>query len=181
MMGTKSLVLATITEGDLQRPDFFRMIGCQVNLGHPKRKESTLDYAVILDMPKERSSFGVLTRLQEAEVGLISSHPIPGAILLQPLAHAKKTPLQPMAVLVQAEDSIDRIALLNPDIVIFQVKDPEQVIHYRSNFLTVLQICIDVPEDLQAYIPFIPQFDGIWVDAPFGLEPRRHMARGLKI
>lgn len=81
-------VLVTVDEGDLQRPDFYRMIGCEMVLGRPKLKATTADNIVLLDMPKERTSFDVLNRLKELGVGIISPHPIVGATQLMTLSQA---------------------------------------------------------------------------------------------
>jgi (E)-4-hydroxy-3-methylbut-2-enyl-diphosphate synthase len=81
-------VLVTVDEGDLQRPDFFRMIGCEVVLGRPKLKATSADQIVLLDLPKDRTSFDVLNRLQEIGIGIISLHLIGGATRLMTLPQA---------------------------------------------------------------------------------------------
>lgn len=81
-------VIVTVDEGDLQRPDFFRMIGCEMVLGRPKLKATSADQIVLLDLPKDRTSFDVLNRLQEIGVGIISLHPTSGASQLMTLSQA---------------------------------------------------------------------------------------------
>lgn len=186
----KSFVLATVSEGDLQRPDFFRMIGCQVHLGRPRKKATTLDYAVVLDLPRERTSFDVLNRLQEAKVGLISSEPIAGAILLVPLAQAleKRNFLQAFAILIEGEnESWEQLETLKPAFVIFQAKNGDEATAFfswlKERSLTIpviLRIYLtNEDDDTQDYTSLLTDCDGIWVDAPLSLEPRRHMGLNL--
>lgn len=154
-------VLVTIDEGDLQRPDFFRMIGCDVFLGRPKLKSTAADNVVIYDLPKERTSFEALNRLKEIGIGVISPHPIAGGSLLMTLPQAlqvcqKDTTLQrfqlqelskpPLALIVGKEDEQlwQNIKTLKPALLIFTpLKDP---IHEGRRFFDWLQQeGIDVP------------------------------------
>lgn len=101
-----------ITEGDLQRPDFFRLIGCKVHLGRPSKIEDTVDAVILFDLPKERTSFVVLNCLQEIGIGIISSHPIAGGALLLPLNQAKAyRKRQPYAVAVEGKEWENLIGL----------------------------------------------------------------------
>lgn len=135
-------VLVTVDEGDLQRPDFYRMIGCEMVLGRPKLKATTADNIVLLDLPKERTSFEVLNRLKELGVGIISPHSIAGATPLVTLSqavqtHEKEKQLAPFAIqpLQKAKQAIlvsfsekqfwDKLPELNPLFLVFSAEsDP---------------------------------------------------------
>ena len=92
-------VFVQVSEGDLQRPDFYRMIGCDVMLGQPKITVSSADNIMLMDMPKESSSFQVLKRLQAIGIGVVTPHDIPGAVRLLSLGQALQ------------EKSLERFAL----------------------------------------------------------------------
>lgn len=129
-------VLVTVDEGDLQRPDFFRMIGCEVVLGRPKLKATAADQIVLLDLPKDRTSFDVLNRLQEIGIGIISQHPIGGATRLMTLSQAlhasqkndiveqfqlQKTQNPSYAVMIGQEspEEWDRLLDINVSMIVF--------------------------------------------------------------
>lgn len=135
-------VLVTVNEGDLQRPDFFRMIGCEMVLGRPRLKAGTVDQIVLLDLPKDRTSFDILNRLQEIGVGIISPHPIGGATRLMTLSQAlhasqrsdiseqfqlSKSQNSAFAIMVgqESSDVWDRLLDINVSLIIFTPKhDP---------------------------------------------------------
>lgn len=114
-------VFVSVVEGDLQRPDFFRMIGCEVILGRPKLKATTVDTVVLTEPPKERTSFTVLNRLMELGVGVLSLFPIPGAKRLVPLQNALRE-YNCEALLVTSEDKTlwEAIPSLNPPLIVFE-------------------------------------------------------------
>lgn len=147
-------VLLTVGEGDLQRPDFFRMIGCDVFLGRPKLKATTADAIVLLDLPKERSSFEVLNKLQEIGVGIISLQPLKGSLKLMPLkeaiaqvkSHEKAARFQlndpqkeAYAVAIEG-DSVEewpRLLELKPAFIIFKLS--KQPVHQGRQFFDWLK------------------------------------------
>jgi hypothetical protein len=178
----KGVVFATISEGDLQRPDFFRMIGCDVHLGRPKKRSTTLDYAVILDLPKERTSFEVLNRMQEIGVGVISPHPIAGAISLVNLTQAlkKKAPASAILVGQESADQWEELVKMNPTyIILTDIAHP--FMHWiKERNLTipiVLRVC---PSKVD---PCANLTHGVWIDAStdrtHSLEDRRQMGFNL--
>lgn len=158
-------VLVTVDEGDIQRPDFFRMIGCEVMLGRPKLKATSADNIVLLDLPKERSSFEVLNKLKEIGIGIISPHPISGATQLISLTQmaskiqanqmAAAFQIQPqheapVALLVGNDSSTwDPIATIKPAMIVFST--PTDPIHEGRRFYEWLR-----QKDLN--IPFILHF-----------------------
>lgn len=165
----KGFVFATVSEGDLQRPDFFRMIGCKVHLGRPKKTATTFSHIVVLDLPKERTSFEVLNRLQEIGVGIIASHPIPGAIPLVPLFQANQR--KSLALIVRPEEEWGDLLKLEPSFIIFKSAIPREV-----------ECFLEWTRENQMLTPVILQIAhdnnkvGIWIDAPHSLEVRREMS-----
>ncbi len=181
----RKIILATVSEGDLQRPDFFRMIGCKMHLGRPERKVSTLDYIVVMDLPRERTSFDVLSRLHETGTGIISPHAIPGALKLVQLAQSHSV-RKAFAVLVdyQDKDEWDKLQKIKPELVIFRVKN--HAIEEAAEFLDtcslevpiILQITHEKKEDILVGYHDLKK-KGIWIDSADDLESRRHKAASL--
>lgn len=188
----KGSVLATVSEGDLQRPDFFRMIGCKMNLGRPERKASTLDYIVILDLPKERTSFEVLNRLHETGIGIISPHAIPGATKFVKLSQSLSV-RKAFSVLVGYSDKADweKLQKIKPDLIVFRVKQSaiEEAVEF-FDFLkncaleapVVLQVVLEKKEEVsEEYNRLLSGLTkkGVWIESSADLESRRHKGASL--
>ena len=190
----KGLVLATVSEGDLQRPDFFRMIGCKMNLGRPERKASTLDYIALVDLPKERTSFEVLNRLHEIGVGIISPHAIPGAFKLVKLKESLSL-RKAFCVLVEYADEADweKLQKITPELIIFCLKQSriqeafEFIDFIKTKELEVpviLQISLEKKEEvIEAYHELLSSLKkkGIWINSSSDLESRRHKAASILV
>lgn len=188
----KGAVLATVSEGDLQRPDFFRMIGCKMHLGRPERKASTLDYIVVMDLPKERTSFEVLNRLHETGIGIISPHPISGATKLVKLSQSLSMK-KAFSVLVGYQDKDDwaKLHKIKPDLIIFRVK--QSAVEEAADFFEFLKTCeLEAPVVLQISFEkgeeISEQYNvllsslkkkGVWLDSSHDLESRRHKGASL--
>lgn len=198
-------VLVAVTEGDLQRPDFFRMIGCEVVLGRPKLKATTADQVILLELPKDRTSFDVLNRLQEIGVGVLSPHPIGGAVPLFTVTQAiqaatkneiseqfqlHKTKSAPFAVIVgQEPEDWEKLLDINISMIIFTPRQ-DPVAESRIFFEWLKKNEVDTPVILHfkhdtnyddtvihAAAEYGSLFtdglgDGIWLEAPLGLETR---------
>lgn len=190
----KGSVLATVSEGDLQRPDFFRMIGCKMHLGNPERKTSTLDYIVVMDLPKERTSFEVLNRLHETGIGIISPHAIPGASKLVKLSQSLSVK-KAFSVLVGYADKKDweKLHMIKPELIIFRVKQSaiEEAVEFFK-FLkicepeapAVIQIALEKNEEVsEAYHGLLSTLKkkGIWIDSSADLESRRHKGASVLV
>ena len=188
----RGVVLATVSEGDLQRPDFFRMIGCKMHLGKPERKASTLDYIVVMELPKERTSFDVLSRLQETGIGLISLHSIPGASKLVKLSQSVSV-RKAFSVLVRYQDKEDweKLQKIKPELIIYCVK--QSAIDEAHEFFEFLKTCeLESPiilrisfekgeEILEGYQMLLSSLKkkGIWLESSHDLESRRHKGTSL--
>lgn len=190
----KGSVLATVSEGDLQRPDFFRMIGCKMHLGRPERKASTLDYIVVMDLPKERTSFDVLNKLHETGTGIISPHAIPGATKLVKLSESV-TVRKAFSVLVGYTDKEEweKLQKIKPELIIFCVKQGaiEEAVEFFEFLKTceleapvILQISLEKKEEsLEGFHSLLSSFKkkGIWIDSSTDLESRRHKGASLLV
>lgn len=187
-------VFVTVTEGDLQRPDFFRMIGCEVVLGKPKMKATTVDSIVLMEAPKERTSFNVLNKLVELGVGVLSPFDIPGAGKLLSLENALHN-YSGEAVLVESLDAKvwEALPTLNPPLIVFAPK--QSPVHETRRFADWLkQQKMTCPlilhftsqgskEDLiistsAEYGSLLTDglAEGIWMDATLNLEERRSLS-----
>lgn len=187
-------VFATVSEGDLQRPDFFRMIGCEVVLGRPKIKATTLDSIVLMEQPKERTSYDVLNKLLELGVGVVSPFPIQGAKQLIKLEQASKE-YAGQAVLVDGGSpaSWEPLKAIQPSLLIFTPKTSP--VHETRQF-------VDWIKEAKITAPVILHFkvkaqgeeavltagalygslltdalgEGIWMEGPMTLEERRTLS-----
>lgn len=157
-------VLVTVDEGDLQRPDFFKMIGCDMVLGRPKLKATTADQIVLHDLPKDRTSFDVLNRLQEIGVGVIS-------------------PQSTNLMMVSKEEEWKKLLDANVSMIIF-TPESDPVREGRKFFQWLKQHKIETPVILHfrhnmgyedAVIHAAAEYgslftdgfgEGIWIDAP---------------
>jgi (E)-4-hydroxy-3-methylbut-2-enyl-diphosphate synthase len=169
------------------------MIGCEVILGRPKLKPNTLDNVVLMDLPKERTSFDVLNRLKELGVGIISPHPIAGATPLITLSQAKTS--LPIVVLVGQEEpkEWELLLQLKPTLLIFAPK--QDALHEGRRFFEWLQSHnLHMPVILhlrhphsyeESVIQAAAEYgalltdgygEGIWIDAPLTLEARRTLS-----
>lgn len=187
-------VFATVTEGDLQRPDFFRMIGCEVILGHPKMKPMTVDSVVLTELPKERTSFDVLKKAIDLGVGVLSPFDIPGAKKLLSLDQALRE-YDHQAILVESSDpSIwEALLTLHPPLIVFAPK--------RSPASSARKF-VDWLKEKELKAPLILHFrqkskgqegaiqaaslygalltdglaEGLWLDLPLSLEEKRFLS-----
>lgn len=187
-------VFVTITEGDLQRPDFFRMIGCEMSLGKPKLKATTVDSIALLEQPKERSSFDVLNRLKALGVGIISPHSIPGATKLYTLTQAvhesklekMSLPFQislgeetPYGVIVEHENW-DELLNLKPSFIVFAPKD--NPLHQTRKFYEwISQHQLQTPLILQFRHPLTYDDIVIQASSEYGALLTDGVAEGLWI
>lgn len=199
-------VFVQVDEGDLQRPDFFRQLGCDSVLGQPKITVSSADNIVLMDLPKESSSFQVIKKLQEIGIGVISPYPLPGALHLITLEDAilekmhgpyslLLEPKQPFVILVgdESEEKWKQIKELNPSYLIF--KTSKSRLHQARLFFEFLQkMEISLPVVLNfgyegvyddtvihAAAEFGALFcdglgEGICIDSPLTLELRRQLS-----
>lgn len=172
----KGFVFTTVAEGDLQRPDFFRMIGCKVHLGRPRKTLTTFTHIVILDLPKERTSFEVINRLQEIGIGIIASLSIPGAIQILPLSQANQK--KSIALIVYPEDEWEELTKLQPAFIIFKpvnVQQADAFLEWLKQKHIRAPLIFHYPHEM-----FLEnKGQGIWLDAPFNLEVRREMSFNL--
>ena len=79
-------VLITIKPADIERPDFFEALGCDMRewslqgtiKTYPKKRITTVDAVILKDLCEGDIALGKLKALQNSGVGIISAHPLPG-------------------------------------------------------------------------------------------------------
>lgn len=171
------IVLVNITEGDLQRPDFFRMIGCEVILGRPKATPTSVNYVVLLDLPKERTSFEVLNRLKEVGIGIIAPHALADALHLMTLPEALSSQSK-LAILVNYEDSLEELTRLEPALVILKYDSSHDIESFSLRFKFQIPLILHGSEKVVSL--FKQGYgQGIWVDAAGSLETRCNLSLQL--
>lgn len=161
-------VFVGITHEDIQTPQFFQMLGCDVQLGQPKLKVSSADQVVIHEMPKDPASLQALKKLQTAGVGLASPLPIEGGLHLMSLREASHNlslaksverftvqvgnHSQSVGAIVSDETPEEWNAIHQIKPALLFLRPTESRLHYSRRFFDWLQ-----SENLQ--IPVILNFD----------------------
>lgn len=192
-------VVLSADSKDIQSPDFYKKIGCDVQFGRPKLKISSADCIAIaekLDAPQ------ILETLKDIGVGILSN------VLTLEQALAKQThesnqdrfsvfppQKESMAVLIRDEsvDQWNAIEKIKPALIFLSPSTDR--LHYSRQFFDWLQDKkIQIPvilkfkyacskEDLiiQAAAEYGSLFcdglgDGIWIDAPYDIEFLRNLS-----
>lgn len=77
-------VIVTAHQKEIQSPDFYRALGCDVQFGKPKLKVFSADNIVVVDHVKPDT----LQPLRQAGIGVLSTYPFEGAVRLLSLKDA---------------------------------------------------------------------------------------------
>jgi len=75
-------VIVSANLQDIQHPEFYRSLGCDVQFGKPKIKVFSADNIVVVDSLKDDKAKQTLSHLRLAGVGLISPNPLEGSVRL---------------------------------------------------------------------------------------------------
>lgn len=81
-------VIVSASQKEIQEPDFYRNLGCDVQFGKPKIKVFSADNVVIMDSIKTDSAKQTLNHLRQVGVGVFSSNPLEGAVRISSLKDA---------------------------------------------------------------------------------------------
>lgn len=203
-MHRSGTVLVSIDEGDLQRPDFFRSIGCDVLLGVPKLGPTSSDNVVLSYLPKDRTSFDVLGKLSSIGIGIISPHHIVGGSMMMSLNQGVQEKLikslegkaekKGLAVTISTHDiSYEELKELDPSLIIFSPNDSfvhsgrkffdelkkheittPVILHYKSD-LTYDDLVIQASAELGSLLTD-GLGEGVFIEAPVSLEARRALS-----
>ena len=141
---------------DIAKPDFYKNLGCDVQLGRPKLKAASADCLVVTNMPNEAPQRQSIKNLQEIGVSLISNQPLPEAVSVITLFQAtdalqskamverfsipfSKKGSSPTAVLIKDELPEEWHALeqIKPDFILLNPSDNR--LHYCRSFFEWLQ------------------------------------------
>lgn len=146
-------VITTVDSKKITAPDFYKQIGCDVQLGRPKLKNSSSDNIAIKTLPSDQPSLKILKQLQEIGVGVISPMQFEGGVQLLSLKDAcaqhshsssaaqfalikKQTQV---AVLIQNESPAEWESLLKIKSAIIVLAPSDNRIHYCRHFFEWLQ------------------------------------------
>jgi (E)-4-hydroxy-3-methylbut-2-enyl-diphosphate synthase len=146
-------VINSIDPKKLTAPDFYKQIGCDVQFGRPKLKNSSADNIVLSAIPTDAHSQQVLKHLKEVGIGVISPQAFEGGIRLLTLKEAAAHQAQscataqfalmkkdsPMAIIIRNESPADWTALtkLKPAMIILSPSDNR--LHYSRHFIEWMQ------------------------------------------
>lgn len=148
-------VFVGVHKKDAESPDFYRKLGCDVLLGHPKLKGASADCLVLLDKNFNTNAHTALKKLQEIGVSLFSRNPREGEVELAPIleaaaAHAHRSKVDrftlapamaaPLAVIIKNESSThwEKLKEIQPALIILAPEDNR--LHYCRQFFDWLQI-----------------------------------------
>lgn len=201
-------VVATVQPEELQKPDFYKTLGCDTLLGRPKLKISSADCIAIHTPVQNKEQEQVLRHLQEAGIGILTSQHIDNAIPLLTLQQAaEKAKFErftihktrtPFAVVVGNESAQDWKQLEEIKPTVICLSPTENRLHYCRHFFEWLQahhiqtpviLKFDyacAPKDLviHAAAEFGALFcdglgDGIWVEGPYPTDMLRNLSFGI--
>jgi (E)-4-hydroxy-3-methylbut-2-enyl-diphosphate synthase len=199
-------VVLSVHPEDLQAPDLFKKLGCDVQFGRPKLKRSSADCIFIAQRPLELQTSKVLKELKDVGIGVLSTasceEELPLFTLQDAMAmHTSKrftiSPSQksPFAVVIEDETPNQWAILeeIEPTLLFLSPEAPR--LHYCRQFFEWLQTKnIRTPvilnfryscpkEDLviQSAAEYGALFcdglgDGLWIEAPYGIEFLRDLS-----
>lgn len=192
-------VLIGVSKSDVEDGNFYKKLGCDVQLGLPKLKRSSADCIVLLDK-NINNTLAFLQELQEMGMSLFSENPMEGGVKLTSLKIASKVDrltLIPslLAVIVKKESPREWENLLEVQPALIILAPEENRLHYCRQFFDWLQM-----QKLQT--PVILNFnyscakedlviqsaaelgallcdglgDGIWLTGPYDIELLRNLS-----
>ena len=149
-------VFVSATPQDIAKPDFYKNLGCDVQLGRPKLKTASADCLVIPQIPSDAAQRQSLKNLQEIGVSLISNQPLPEAVSMMTLQEAtealqskamverfsisfSKNGSSPKAVFIIDEhpEEWNTLEQIKPDFIFLNPTDNR--VHYCRSFFEWLQ------------------------------------------
>jgi len=150
-------VVVGVQPTDIDAKEFYRQLGCDVQMGQPKLKIASADGVMLHQPPRGEVQQKLIKQLQQIGMGIFSCENIDGAVLLLSLSQAaevrtnqsqadrfainlsRKTE-QPLAVIVRDESPEEWMALetIKPSLIILSPSDNR--LHYCRRFFEWLQI-----------------------------------------
>ncbi len=148
-------VILSLSNQELQHPEYYKSIGCDVQLGRPRLKISSADaIAISHNSTPNDSIYPTLKNIKEAGIGIFSSAPCEIANSIMTLqeavqTHHKQSQLNrfslvpttkdPVAVIIK-DDSVsdwDQLLTINPALIILSPTNHR--LHYCRQFFDWLQ------------------------------------------
>lgn len=195
-------VLIGVNKSDIEDGNFYKKLGCDIQLGLPKLKRASAD-CIVLD--KEiNSNVPVLKNLQEMGMSVFSQNSIESTVKLTSLLELKenspnldKLALAPssLAIMIKNECSIEWEKLLEaqPELIVLAPEDNR--LHYCRQFFNWLQtqklqtpvilhfnynctqedLIIQSATELGALL-CDGQGDGIWIKGPYEIDFLRNLS-----
>lgn len=197
-------VFVTAKANQAAEADFYQKIGCGSQFGKPKLKVDTCDSLVLKDSVQDPQALEVLTKLQEAGVGLLGTMGAPLLTLKQAVEQQKvqrfavnlsKGAAAPLAVVVDEESPAEWEALLqiNPAVIFF-APGKDRLHPSRHFFEWLCEKNIQAPVILNFHYDCSPEDlvihagtecgalladgfgDGLWLEGPYEPEILRKLS-----
>ena len=151
-------VVIGVSKKDVEDDEFYKKLGCDVQLGLPKLKRASADCLIWLDKNIPSSAISACKNLQEMGMSLISTTSIEGGMALTSLSETREIskidrlalPL-PLIVSIQQEshEEWQKLTELQPDLIFLAPE--ENRLHYCRQFFHWLQ-------EKKLHIPVILNF-----------------------
>lgn len=140
---------------DLKSADFYKKIGCDVQLGRPKLKVASADNLFVKEIPTDKDSLQILKNSVEAGIGLISLQEFSKGVQIMSLKEAMEklskmaiqdrfsingsSKMSPIAVTIKEEQrhEWEQLKKVNPDFILLGPK--ENRLHYARSFFDWMQ------------------------------------------
>ncbi len=154
-------VIVSVHPQDLQAPDLYKKLGCDVQLGRPKLKISSADGIVVPKKPRTQQTTQTLKDLKDIGVSILSIDPHEGEIRLLTLQEAfaiytdqsnrnrftiSPSQANPMAIIIRDEppDQWKILDTIKPTVIFLSPSTHR--LHYSRQFFDWLQTKkIDIP------------------------------------
>jgi len=115
-------VVVNVTNEEAQKPDFYRQLGCETQLGRPKLKITSADCVLVTDSSDVEPRAPSFKNLSEAGVSVFSSHPGSGEFPVLSITEAYST--------ITRKVNIERFSLTIPAksamVVVVKDESPEE-------------------------------------------------------
>lgn len=198
-------VVMSVSSQDILSPAFYKNLGCDVQLGRPKLKVSSVDNIFIQLPPADQPGWQTLNSLLDIGVGIFASQSFNKATQLLPLKEAEKhqnrnkfalLPIEnPMGIIIEKESAEDWKALLSLKPAFICLRPSDNYTHYARHFFEWLRAnemltpvilnfryhCSKEEMIIQAAAECGSLLcdglgDGVWLEGPFEIDFLRNLS-----
>ncbi|KAG6558684.1 4-hydroxy-3-methylbut-2-en-1-yl diphosphate synthase (ferredoxin) [Candidatus Rhabdochlamydia oedothoracis] len=188
-------VFISVNKSDVEDCDFYKKLGCDIQLSLPKLKRTSAD-CIVLDKDVNFNT-PILKHLQEMGMSVFSYNPIEGGVKLISLSELDKLAPAPslLAVIIKNESSTEWEKLLKTQPALIVLAPEDHRLHYCRQFFYWLQMqklhlpvilhfnysCIQEDFIIQSSAELGALLcdglgDGIWLKGPYDFDFLRNLS-----